>query len=128
VRKADAEKRRAMSARQAIARGVVTRIAAQRYEQQWVDHVLSLPNKAAMHRAVACGGYGKFLKRAKSKEWKKWLEGEARSRFHASPEDCLLQLGIVDVEVNESIAEADDAASAADLSWISIDKKRLPFL
>ena len=81
-----------------------------------------------MHRAVACGGYGKFLKRAKSKEWKKWLEGEARSRFHASPEDCLLQLGILDVEVNESIAVADDAVTGLTSDWISIDKKRLPFL
>ena len=123
VRKDDAERHRAMSVHQASLRRVASETAARRYERQWADYVLSLPTRAAMHRAIGCGGYGTFLKRAKSNEW---VEAKARGKLHTSPEDCLLKLGIVDADVDEAISMAEDTRKAADALWMSVDKKHLP--
>jgi hypothetical protein len=97
---------------------------ASKYEQRWVDYVMSLPTRRAMQHAIPDRSYGTFLKRSRSAEW---LEEEAKSRFRQRPGECLARLKITaDVEVNESAAAVEDLEKAADAFWQSIDKKDVP--
>jgi len=134
VRKRDADKHRAMSKDCNLARRRVLEVATPRYEQKWVDYVLSLPTKKAMHRAIARYSLGTFLKQARSREW---LEEEARTKFRTGPKECLDKLSLAkarnllsekvhDPEVSELNATAEEAEKAADAFWESIDKKRVP--
>jgi len=122
VRKGDAQKHRAMVLDYQAARRKRADIVS-KYEQRWVDHVLFLPTKTAMHHAISDCSYGTFLKRVRSAEW---LEEEAKSRFRLRPGECLARLRIKDVEVNESAAAVKDLEKAADAFWESIDKKDVP--
>ena len=98
-------------------------IAVPKYEEKWVEYVFSLPTKAAKHRALAGCSYGTFLKRADDR---RWLERQARSRFRYKAKDCLREMGIDDVEVNELNEAAEAARAAADSFWRGINKQEVP--
>jgi hypothetical protein len=122
VGKGDAQKHHAMVLDCQAARRRRADIAS-KYEQRWVDYVMSLPTRRAMHHAISDRSYGTFLKRSRSAEW---LEEEAKSRFRQRPGECLARLKITDVEVNESAAAVEDLEKAAEAFWQGIDKKDVP--
>jgi len=124
VRKSDAEKYQAMSAEYDTARRRVLEVASPRYEQKWVEHVVSLPTKKAMCDAIGDCSYSTFLKRTHTQQL---LEDQARSTFKFRLERCLDRLKIEDAEVTELTAAARDAQSAADAFWKNTDKKPVPF-
>ncbi len=125
VRKGDAETHRALVGQLNEARRKVYEVASSRYEQRWVDHVLSRPTKAAMYRAIApTTSYATFAKHA---NYEGSVERQARSGFQLHPKECMDRLGIEDAEVNALDSVREDREKGADDFWKNMDKTPVPF-
>jgi hypothetical protein len=125
VRKGDAEKHSELVRQHRAANRELCEVASARYEQRWVDYVLSFKTKAAMHRAIRPYITAATFSRHAKREG--WVEREARSRFQVAPNDCLEHLGIYDAEVAELAAVAEMREKEAGAFWDSIDKTPVPF-
>lgn len=124
VRTADAERHQTMTADYWKARGAIKEYATPRYEKQWVDYILKLPSRRAMHSAIGASiSYSTFLNRSTSQ---KAIEYEARTRFHVAPKKCIDRLGITDDEIERLEAEAERLDTAKNEFWRTIEKHSLP--
>ncbi|HEY1949552.1 MAG TPA: hypothetical protein VGG97_21260 [Bryobacteraceae bacterium] len=95
-----------------------------KYEPQWVDYVLALPSKSAMHGAMSTtGSYASFSRKARDA---KWLKDEAKASLQLSPIKSLARLRIKDAEVSENRESYELLQQAANDFWESIDKKNVP--
>lgn len=93
VRTEDAEKHRAMLADRDAARRQAYDVAAPRYEQKWIDHVLSLPTKVAMKNALAnASSYGTFLAQ---RGIEPWLPARARASYDECNESKIYDGGLL---------------------------------
>jgi hypothetical protein len=123
VQKRDAERHRELLTAYRSASGRVYELASSKYEQRWVDFVLSRPTKAEMYRIIRPGmTYATFAKHANSG----WVEREARSHFQLHPKYCLDRLGIEDGEISELNAAAEAREKEATDFWENLEKTQVP--
>jgi hypothetical protein len=125
VRRGDADRHRELVRQYKSASIRVYEVASAKYEQRWVNYVLSRGTKAAMHRAIApTTTYATFAKHAK---YEGWVEREARNKFRSYPKDCLDRLGIEDAEVSELNAAVEARRKEASDFWENTKKTAVPF-